>query len=307
MDHARQRTALYLRPHHPVIALPGTGTSPIAPRKYAIEQTDVWRLGKLFMRRLRPSLAIFFGFIALVLAFTLTMPKSYTTTVKLIAGNSGSNLNAAGTSAGASGLPNSDIPALNALIALSGVQSAETYVELFQETPVAEQVASTLGLHVSPGTLQSRVRVRPVPNTSIIALSATWSDRQTSARIANEFAGVVVDRERKLVADQAGDALAFLSKQLPRAQKAMNQAQGRLAGYEAERHIVDINAQTQSMIGSLTALDSKIGQVEVDRRQAQAQLANARSQLANTPATVVAAKALRRTPSSCSSRRNSRK
>ncbi len=53
------------------------------------------------MRRLRPSLAIFFGFIALVLAFTLTMPKSYTTTVKLIAGNSGSNLNAAGTSAGA--------------------------------------------------------------------------------------------------------------------------------------------------------------------------------------------------------------
>ncbi len=26
MDHARQRTALYLRPHHPVIALPGTGT-----------------------------------------------------------------------------------------------------------------------------------------------------------------------------------------------------------------------------------------------------------------------------------------
>ena len=98
---------------------------------------------RTFQRRIRPMAAIFLGFVGLVIVFSLLMPKSYTTTIKLIAGNSNpdpGSYHVPGT--------NSDLPALNALLLSSGIQSPETYVELFQETPVAQQVAEIGRAHV---------------------------------------------------------------------------------------------------------------------------------------------------------------
>jgi polysaccharide biosynthesis transport protein len=271
-----------------LIQVPSGAAPPISFSQPESTQTDIGGLGRVFARRLRPMLAIFFGFVGLVLILSLVMPKSYTTTVKLIAGNSGSSLDSSGSSSGTatSAGPNSDIPALNALLILSGVQSAETYVELFQETPVAEQVISALRLNVSPHELLRHLVVKPVTNTSIISLALTWGNPNGSAQIANEFGNVVVDRERQLVASQANTAMGFLNAQLPVAQKAMTDAQTQLARYETQHHIADINSQTQTMIQSLATLDSKIGQVQADRQQAQAQLSSTQGQLARTSSTI---------------------
>src|SRR5690348_10326395 len=95
---------------------------------------------RTLQRRIRPMIAIFLGFIALVIIFSLLVPKSYTTEIKVIAGNSSAAPSSGGDNT------NTQLPFLNALLAASGVQSAETYVELFQETPVAQQVSQTLGL-----------------------------------------------------------------------------------------------------------------------------------------------------------------
>ncbi len=246
-------------------------------------QADFAGIARVFARRARPMLAIFLGFVGLVLVLTLVLPKSYTTTVKLIAGNPGGSVNVGDPSAAG---PDSQIPVLNALLTASGVQSAETYVELFKELPVAEQVIAALGLHVSPQALLRHVDVKPVTNTSILALSVRWGDPNVSAQIANEFGNVVVDRERQLVASQADTAIGFLNQQMPSAQKAMTDAQTQLASYEASHHIADITAQTQSAIGALAALDAKVGQTQADGQQASAELASARAQLASTPATI---------------------
>jgi polysaccharide biosynthesis transport protein len=228
-------------------------------------------------RRIRPMIAIFFGFIGLVLVFSLLVPKSYTTDIKMITGNSGS---------GSGDSTNSQLPVLNALLAASGVQSAETYVELFQETPVAQQVSRNLRLGMSPRSLLDHVNVRPVTNTSIIDLSVTWSNPQTSALVANEFGKVVVEHQRNLVASQAQQALDYLKTQMPIANKTMHDAQMKLASYEATHHIADINAQTQSDITALGALDGKIGQTQADMQQAKAQLASVSGQMSHTPATI---------------------
>ena len=248
-------------------------------------QTDVAGIARVFARRARPMLAIFLGFVGLVFVLTLVLPKTYTTTVKLIAGNPGASV-ASGASQGGGTSPDSEIPVLNALLIASGVQSAETYVELFQENPVAEQVIAALGLKVSPHELLRHVDVKPVTNTSIIALSVRWGDPNLSAQIANEFGNVVVDRERQLVASQADSAIGFLNQQIPTAQKTMTDAQTQLASYEAAHHIADITAQTQSTIAALAALDAKIGGAKADGQQASAELASARAELASTPATI---------------------
>ena len=246
----------------------------------ATEQTQqLHGLWRTLQRRARPMIAIFLGFIGLVLIFSLLVPKSYTTEIKVIAGNS---------SAVPSGTDNTDsqLPVLNALLAATGVQSAETYVELFQETPVANQVSENLRLGMSAHDLLQHVSVKPITNTSIIDLAVTWSNPRTSALVANEFGKVVVDRQRDLVSSQAQQAIDFLKTQLPAADKSMHDAQMRLANFEANHHIADINAQTQSYINTLGTLDGKIGQTQADMQQARAQLASVGGQLAHTPANI---------------------
>lgn len=235
---------------------------------------------RTLQRRIRPMIAIFLGFLGLVLLFSLIMPKSYTTEIKVIAGNS-SAVPAAGSDSA-----NSQLPVLNALLQATGVQSAETYVELFQETPVLMQVSQQLGLHMSPHDLLNHVNVKPITNTSIIDLSVTWSNPKMSAEVANTFGQVVVDRQRQLVSSQAQQAIDFLKTQLPAAAKTMHEASTKLANFEATHHITDINAQTQSYISSLATLDGNIGKVEADEQQSKAQLASAQSALSHTSPTI---------------------
>lgn len=252
-------------------------------------QGDFGGIARVLARRLRPMIAIFACFVGLVVVLSLVLPKSYTTTVKLIPGNPGSSgVGAGGTqqSTAANSNADSEIPVLNALLIASGMQSTETYVELFQEYPVAEQVIADLGLRVSPSYLLHHVAVKPVTNTSIIGISVSWSNPAQSAQIANAFGNVVVDRQRQLIANQANTAIGFLNQQLPQAQKAMNDAETRLASYEAQHHLADISSQTQTMIASMANLDAKIGQVQADRQQAQAQLGTTKGQLSSTTPTI---------------------
>ena len=230
-------------------------------------------------RRRMAAVSIFVMFISLVIIATLLTPRTYTTSTKMIAGSvGGMRVNN----------PNdtSSLPVLNALLTLSGVQSAETYAELIQETPVAQQVINDLNLRASAGGLLSHVQVKPVTGTSILNLSVTWSDPDTSAKIANDFATVFVSRERDLIAGQAGSAMDFLSKELPAAQERMRRANAALAQYQAGHGIADINAQTQATVANVSAIETRIQQVQVDQGQAQAQLANLTGQLGGIGASI---------------------
>lgn len=259
-------------------------------------RSDLSALTRTLVRRFRPMLAIFFGFLALVIALSLIIPKTYTTTIKIITGNSGTgSINSTG--AGAAGaVPNSQIPVLNALMIASGVQTAETYVELFKEEPVAQDVIRELNLRMSPGYLLQKVDVAPVPNTNIIGLSVTWNDAAASAAIANAFGNAVVDRERNLVASQADTAIQFLQQQMPQAQSTMHTTEAALAQYEASHHIADINAQTQSTINAISDIDAKIGTAQSDAKVQAAILASDRAQMAHTPATVTGAETVAQNP-----------
>jgi succinoglycan biosynthesis transport protein ExoP len=248
-------------------------TASVAP------EVDVVRWWRVLQRR-RMLMAIVFGVVVLSITLvTFLKPKSYTTEVRLIAGNANST---AQTS------PNADqnLPVLNALLNAGGVQSPETYSELLHETPVAREVVSRLGLNISPDKLAGHVAIKPVTGTSIIGVAVKWSDPQTSAKIANTYANVFVDRERNLIAHQADSAIGFLQTQLPIAEQRLRTAQAALADYQTRNGIADLTQQTQAQLSQVAALDAKGSQADLDGRQAQAQLQSVLSQLAVTPPTV---------------------
>lgn len=255
-------------------------------------ELDLRRLAKVLWRRRRLFFLVCAGFFAAVMLFTLLKPRQYTTQVKLIAGSASGFHSPSEDETGGT----TQLPVLNALMAASGVQSAETYAELIQQSPVAAQVARDLGLRVGPGYLLSKLTVRPVTNTSILGISVAWSDPQNSAKIANEFASVFVDRERQLIAHQADSAITYLQQELPEAERRMRASQEALAAYQERTGIADLPTQTANDIATVSGIQQKESQAELDMHQGQATLSSIESELAETPPTIVGSQSVSQNP-----------
>lgn len=242
-------------------------------------QTDVAGIVATLLRRKRVFFAILVGFLSLVVLWTAIAPRQYTATTKLIAGASSQN-------AGRTG--DTSIPLINALLAADSTMTAETYVDLMQQDPVVEEVIKNLNLHVGVQELLSKhIEIKPVTNTAILQLSATWGDRRTAENLANEFATVFVKHERDLIAGQAGSALDFLTTQMPLAEASMRAADGTLAKFQAAHPDVYVSVGTDSSGGSssdsgsaVAAAEQRYAQIKVDAGQAQAQLNNVTGQMA---------------------------
>ena len=257
-----------------MIQLPGA--SPAA----AMSFVDTPRRSAFAIVRRRFALfaTIVVGFITLVAVATLMSPKSYTTHVKFIAGNVASpNGQAQGQTL---------LPVLNAIIEASNAQSSETYAEMLRQTPAVQKTIDELNLRMSPADLLGHVKVKPVPNTSILDVGVTWTDREMSAKIANALADAFIEVRRDLVSAQAASAIDYIGGQLPGAQAASQRSAAALAAYQSRNGIADAGQQTQSALAALAGIDQKYAAVQIDRQQASAQLSVVNQQLARTSQTM---------------------
>jgi succinoglycan biosynthesis transport protein ExoP len=252
--------------------LPSNGGAKPMGLEVPEREDDFQRIWGAVKRRKRAFWWIFGGFMALALAYAFVWPKQYQTTITIITGNSATNYNGI----------NTDLPVLNALIAAGGVQSAETYATMIQDYDVATQVIADLHLHTDAyALLKYYIYVEPVTNTQIISLQTTWNDPQVSADISNDFARVLMEKDRRLVAAQSQNAMDYLAAQIPAAEADKNRADKALADFEQTHTVADIAAQTQSVVSQYSTVISNLAQVEVDRSQAQAALSSSASQMAS--------------------------
>lgn len=225
----------------------------------------------VFLRRRRLFAAVCGGFVLAVALATVLTPKTYTTTTQIMAGSP--------STAATNNNSDTALPVLNALVLQSGAQSAETFALLAQQEDVAAAVTRDLNLKISPSALLGHVTVKPVVNTAILGISVKWRDPRTSAAIANAFATAFISRERDFVRSQATAALGFLSAELPKAEAQMRQSSSELARFQAANGFLDAGTHVQDVVSQSSAIESKIAALSLDRREAQALLANAGRQL----------------------------
>jgi capsular exopolysaccharide synthesis family protein len=252
------------------------------------EGRDLEHLFRALQKRWRVFAAVAGGFAAVVVLGTLLMPKSYTTTVRLLAGRSDS-----------SGTPvdsGTALPVLNALVLQSGVQSAETFAALAQQRDTASRVVTQLNLQASPRELLGHVSVQPIVNTSLLNLNVSWSSPERSAEIANAFSTAFVDQERDFVRSQAVSAIDYLSKEMPQAADTMHATATRLAQFQSSHGYIDAAAHEQDLVSRITTLDQHVDQLTVDASEAKALLASVTSQMASMSSTVNSAQQVDRNP-----------
>ena len=211
--------------------------------------------------------AIVLGFTALVGILTFITPKSYTTTVRVMAGNPGT------TSTNSTGADTA-LPILNALVLQGGVQTAETFAELIQGDNVAQRVLSNLKMTDDPQNVLQHLTVKPVVNTAILDVSVSWKNPEASARIANEFARVFTETQRGYVQAQANAAIGYLAAELPSAEVRMRKASAKLADFQSATGFVDAPNHTQQVVAQDAAVQEKIETVKMDLGVANAQLSN---------------------------------
>lgn len=250
---------------------------------------DVERLYHALIKRWRIFLAVAGGFVVLVTLGTLLAPKSYTTTVRLLAGRAD----------GASSAPDGSgtaLPILNALVLQSGVQSAETLAALAGQRDIAATVIGQLDLKVTPQQLLGRVSVQPVANTALLNLNVGWSSADQSAQIANAFANAFVDQERDFVRSEAVAALGFLSSSLPDARADMARTAQRLAKFQAGHGYLDATTHEQNVASRVDSIEQRIDQLKVDSSEANALLKSVSGQLAQLDATVNSAQQVAQNP-----------
>ncbi len=252
------------------------------------EAHDLEHLYRALLKRWRVFAAVAGGFTALVVLGTLLIPKTYTTTVRLLAGRSDS-----------SGTPvdgGTALPVLNALVLQSGVQSAETFAALAQQRDIAARVVSQLSLKASPRELLGRVSVQPIVNTSLLNLNVSWSSADQSAQIANAFSSAFVDEERDFVRSQAVAAIDYLSKEMPSAADQMHQTSARLAQFQSSHGYIDATAHEQDVVSRMGSIDQHLDQLTVDASEAKALLESVSNQMAALSSTVDSAKQVERNP-----------
>jgi succinoglycan biosynthesis transport protein ExoP len=249
---------------------------------------DLERLYAAFRKRWRLFLAIAGGFVALVAIMTVLTPKTYTTTVRLLAGRPGTDMAPSGG--------DTALPVLNALVLQSGAQSAETLAELAQQHDLASNVVTKLNLQTSPEALLGRLSVKPIVNTTLLNLSVKWKTPEGSAQIANAFADAFVGQERDFVRAEAVAAIGYLTQELPNAQGQMQKTASRLARFQSTHGYMDATAHVQDIVGRVGAVDQKIDQLSVDESEATALLNSVNGQLSALSTTVDSAKEVAQNP-----------
>lgn len=249
----------------------------VAPRPPETTPDAEWQsVLRTIGRRRNAFFSIFGAFVAVAVILTLVIPKSYTTSVQLIAGKAFQGADA--------GTSETELPILNAFRLASGTQSAATFAALLQQPNIAQAVIDDLQLNVPPGKLLSAMTVKPLTDTALLNVSVTWNDPKKSALIANDIAKQFVSHERELVGSSARAALSFVNHEMPKAADKMHRADSALASFESSHHLADISSQTQGTIATLSGLETRIASTEVEQRQNEALVASGTGTLGSLPA-----------------------
>lgn len=77
--------------------------------------------------------------------------------------------------------------------------AARTYARIVDSPNVARDVSARLGSDLSPGELQGKVKVEPVPETQLLKLTVEDEDPREAQRIAQAYADVFVAHVRRLL------------------------------------------------------------------------------------------------------------
>lgn len=148
-------------------------------------------------------------------------------------------------------------------------QTVEVFVQQLAVTspPTDFTVVKHPWLSVVAG-LNNRINVAEQgDDTGIIQISLEGEDRQAITNIINTTANTYLRQNVEAQTQQAQQSLEFLEKQLPKLQNQLQQAETKLTEYRKKYQAVGLDAEAQSLLQQMVALESKRSSLELKREE----------------------------------------
>lgn len=107
-------------------------------------------------------------------------------------------------------------------------------------------------------------------DTGMLNISLTGPDPARARAILNAISQAYLMQNVKRQAAEAENSLEFLNEQLPEVRDTLNEAEEKLNAYRSDSDSVDINMETQSLLGRLVQMDAKLNDLKIKESEVAA-------------------------------------
>ncbi|MGL5807001.1 MAG: GumC family protein, partial [Xenococcaceae cyanobacterium] len=229
-------------------------------------------LPEIFYRRRFPALATFVSVLCGAIAYLAFTPRLYEAKVRLMLDDKqigiselGRNLNSQSNIAGANPI------ATQAELARSQRVLQKTLAQLPEETRKSKPSE-----RLTPNKIKTKLKTTIVPATRILELSYRSKDPVLSAKVLNTLTAAMVEENASTIRSEAGSARKFLEAEVPKKRSELAQAEAGLSQYKRSQGLVSLtdsngqdNAQTRSLIASLTTLEDQEREISAGLQEAK--------------------------------------
>ncbi|MNS26732.1 Tyrosine-protein kinase YwqD [compost metagenome] len=162
----------------------------------------------------------------------------------------------------------------------------DTQLQLITTRPNAEEAIKRLGLNdpakgpvITPEEVLGGLSAQVDKNTDIIMLRFTHLKSDLAIKVVNEMGHVFVERNRANHQETARTARQFIMEQLAKTEKTLTEAEDQLRAFRESNGLFEVSSLGNTTAGQLSSIDTRLIDLDVDRKVAEEKLANARRHL----------------------------
>lgn len=155
----------------------------------------------------------------------------------------------------------------------------KTEIEILRSQPLLKRAIDTLqitdasGTAPAPSAIGDRLEVDVSGGTDVLKIAFSSDDPELAAIMVNTLMELYIANNIELNQAEAVNAREFITKELPSAEEAVQQAEFALSQFKQANQLVTIEDEARSAIEFVTRLDEKIATTQSDLANANAQLA----------------------------------
>ncbi len=170
---------------------------------------------------------------------------------------------------------------------------ADTVVA-FAGLPSVSQAAAAKVLG-GPGRLRA-LTPQAVRNTNLVELKVQSDDPEKAARVANEWANVVLRESAGLFATEAQQSYTFFEQRLKEAQTRLQAAEEAFRDFNARSRIGLLQARRDALTAQISGYESRLTDLTIALGRAETELSQTEAQMRGQPRTLVLTKSLANDP-----------
>lgn len=130
---------------------------------------------------------------------------------------------------------------------------------------VREDLAEINRLSPYVSALQEIIEVKNIPDTRLIEISVTHTDKETSAKIANTIADTFVTMNLEKKTETSGSTGDFLQKRIAEIQSRIRTGEEQLLNYGKNNQILSLDPSQNTVVDRLTSLNKQLVEAESER------------------------------------------